>query len=264
MDFHDAELKYAELKKQFDTGQIGAADFTSGVHELRLQDSKGVWWQIREQDGGWLRWNGSLWEWGNPNVSDKPYTPVISDTTKQGIGGGLETFHAMDDDQKRKYLVAAIIGVAILYAIFVFVQSGSGIGSNQKSGGDFLSGMGGISNIGFGSGSQAGGTNLAGTYQGFYQYDGTTAKYPFTITLRQSGSTLSGSIRESISTSGLNTQYLDSTLQGTVSGNSVYFVKTYNSGMQKVTYNGIYSSGTKQISGRWNVGSSGGSFVINT
>jgi hypothetical protein len=152
MDFHDAELKYTELKKQLDTSQIAAADFTAHVHELRVLDHNGVWWQIREQDGGWLRWNGSLWEWGNPDISERPYSPVISDGPKQGIGGSMERFHALDADQKRKYLVLTILGIAALYAIFVFIQAGSGIGINPNPGGGFLSGFGGLPNIGAGFG----------------------------------------------------------------------------------------------------------------
>jgi len=62
MNFTEAESRYRTLKILRDSGQILSAEFTSRVHELRLQDIGGVWWQIREQDGRWLRWNGLAWE----------------------------------------------------------------------------------------------------------------------------------------------------------------------------------------------------------
>ena len=66
MNFDDAERKFADLKNQRDSGQISPADFTTQVYEIRLQDIGGVWWQISEQDGKWLRWNGSAWVPGEP------------------------------------------------------------------------------------------------------------------------------------------------------------------------------------------------------
>lgn len=103
---------------------------------------------------------------------------------------------------------------------------------------------------------------FAGTYQGFFTYDNDAAQYPFTISMQQSGSKLTGTIREQSKVSGMASDFLDSTLQGTVSGNSVNFVKTYTSDNHQVTYSGYYDPGTTTIIGRWNIGSITGSFSI--
>jgi hypothetical protein len=80
--------------------------------------------------------------------------------------------------------------------------------------------------------------------------------------MQQSGSKLTGTIREQSKVSGTASEFIDSTLQGTVSGNSVNFVKTYKSDKHQVTYSGQYNSGIKQIVGRWYTGTTGGSFTI--
>jgi hypothetical protein len=56
-------------------------------------------------------------------------------------------------------------------------------------------------------------------------YDNNPAQCPFTISMQQSGSKLSGTIREPSIVPGTTSGFSDSTLQGKVSENSVIFVK---------------------------------------
>lgn len=70
MNFPEAEQIYLNLKNQLLSGVISQQEFRSRVNELRVLDATGVWWQIREEDGGWLRWTGTAW------VSETlPYPP---------------------------------------------------------------------------------------------------------------------------------------------------------------------------------------------
>ena len=70
MNFPEAEQIYLNLKNQLLSGVISQQEFRNRVNELRVLDVNGVWWQIREEDGGWLRWTGTAW------VSDTlPYPP---------------------------------------------------------------------------------------------------------------------------------------------------------------------------------------------
>jgi hypothetical protein len=103
---------------------------------------------------------------------------------------------------------------------------------------------------------------FTGTYDGFFTYDNNPAQFPFTISMQQSGSKLSGTIREQSIFSGTSSVFSDSTLQGTVSGNSVNFVKTYISDNHQVTYSGSYDPVTMTIVGRWSAGGMTGSFAI--
>jgi hypothetical protein len=153
MDFHEAVLNYAELKKMRDSQQISRSEFTTRVHELRVQDHKGDWWQVREKDGEWLRWNGSSWEWGKPDINERPYTPVISNTSGHNIRGSLEKFHALNADEKRKYVVLAILGIAVLYAMFVYFQGASTIGNALSFSNGIGGGSPGLPNLGINLGS---------------------------------------------------------------------------------------------------------------
>src|SRR5512137_2908714 len=101
MNFDEAERKLAELKNQRDSGQLSPAEFTSRVHEIRLQDIGDVWWQISEQDGKWLRWNGSAW------VPGEPVRIVASSAaaTKSAAAGS---------EQKRKYVIIGLLGIVVI------------------------------------------------------------------------------------------------------------------------------------------------------
>jgi hypothetical protein len=66
MNFDEAEGRFAILKNQRDSGQMSPAEFSVSVNDIRVEDIGGVWWQISEQDGKWLRWNGSAWVPGDP------------------------------------------------------------------------------------------------------------------------------------------------------------------------------------------------------
>ncbi len=65
--FFDLEVKYVQLLESFKFQDISEDDFVQSVHQLRLQDPQGIWWQIRPEDGGWYRWDGTQW------VDDVPY-----------------------------------------------------------------------------------------------------------------------------------------------------------------------------------------------
>jgi hypothetical protein len=103
---------------------------------------------------------------------------------------------------------------------------------------------------------------FTGTYDGFFMYDNNPIQFPFTISMQQSGSKLSGTIREQSMVPGTASGVSDSSLQGTVSGNSVTFVKTYTSDNHQVTYSGSYDPVTMTINGRWNTQGMTGSFAI--
>jgi len=56
------ERKYSLLKTQLDTNQISSEEFVERVNrELRFEDSRGRWRQLRALDGKWLVWDGEKW-----------------------------------------------------------------------------------------------------------------------------------------------------------------------------------------------------------
>ena len=58
----ELERQYSLLKSQLDTNQISSEEFVGRVNrELRFEDSRGRWRQIRALDGKWLVWDGEKW-----------------------------------------------------------------------------------------------------------------------------------------------------------------------------------------------------------
>lgn len=62
LPFREREQEFLDLSVRRLEGSLDERSFREEVYKLRLQDQAGVWWQVREEDGGWFRWNGSQWE----------------------------------------------------------------------------------------------------------------------------------------------------------------------------------------------------------
>jgi hypothetical protein len=61
-----AEELYCRLQNRLSAGSIDRETFASHVGALRFQDWNGSWWQVKEQDGTWLTWDGTAWVEGAP------------------------------------------------------------------------------------------------------------------------------------------------------------------------------------------------------
>ncbi len=69
-EFERARSTYSELAALRRSGRVGEAEFREAVNRLRLRDGSGTWWQVRADDGAWLRWNGTAWVEGVPETMD--------------------------------------------------------------------------------------------------------------------------------------------------------------------------------------------------
>ena len=74
--FQEIETRYFSLLRQFETRRISAQQYAAAVQQLRFQDAQGIWWQMRPQDGAWLRWNGVSWDAALPPHLWGPQTLV--------------------------------------------------------------------------------------------------------------------------------------------------------------------------------------------
>lgn len=61
MTFDDALRQYADLRAQAQAGRLTREQFTAAVGQLRVQDQRGVWWQLHP-NGFWLYWDGRAWQ----------------------------------------------------------------------------------------------------------------------------------------------------------------------------------------------------------
>lgn len=81
-DIGDIEFRYAKLKTQYVNGDLKYDDYIAAVEALRMQDENGIYWQIRADDGKWVRWDGSTWIPGG-----RPGTRSPVDMGDQAQGG---------------------------------------------------------------------------------------------------------------------------------------------------------------------------------
>lgn len=87
--FEETEIRYFSLRRQFEARRISADQLTTAAWQLRFQDSQGVWWYIRGDDGAWQRWNGVSWEMAIPPHRKGPQTlaDLILAVGKQSVKG---------------------------------------------------------------------------------------------------------------------------------------------------------------------------------
>ena len=127
-DIGDIEFRYAKLKTQYVNGDLKYDDYIAAVDALRMQDENGIYWQIRADDGKWVRWDGSTWiPGGRPGTR----SPVDMGDQAQGgapvqrsgpAGPGLGIIHFL-----KSFLKSAILGFMknipwmILIAIVVWL-----------------------------------------------------------------------------------------------------------------------------------------------
>ncbi|MEK7753743.1 MAG: hypothetical protein AAB654_17610, partial [Acidobacteriota bacterium] len=76
MTFEEAGSRYAQLRDQFQAGQLDLASFQAATAQLTVVDPEGTWWQIEPTGGEWLMWNGSAWvRPGQPEASAPSPSP---------------------------------------------------------------------------------------------------------------------------------------------------------------------------------------------
>src|SRR5687767_5850426 len=96
--------------------------------------------------------------------------------------------------------------------------------------------------------------NLTGVWQGIYGYPmGGLPTVPFTASLIEAGSSLSGSVHEQCTVNG---ETLFFSLSGSRHGSAVNFVKTYlgtSPYYGTIVYDGAVNDDATEIDGRWSI-----------
>jgi hypothetical protein len=64
--FQEADRRYAELKRQRDSGTISDEEFDAQRQQLMVQDDEGRWWAKSRKTGEWNYHNGNAWVRGTP------------------------------------------------------------------------------------------------------------------------------------------------------------------------------------------------------
>lgn len=76
MTFDEAVRQYADLRARVQAGWLTQEQFAAAVSQLRVQDQRGVWWQLHP-NGSWLYWDGRAWQapLAQPAPSAAPAAP---------------------------------------------------------------------------------------------------------------------------------------------------------------------------------------------
>jgi hypothetical protein len=108
--------------------------------------------------------------------------------------------------------------------------------------------------------------NLSGVWQGRYSYPSNRPAVPFTATLSEIDSWLSGAIEEKGTSRDSIGLTLTATVQGRRTGRSVTWLKLYDGALRTydaVNYQGEINEDATEISGRWSIpGNWSGTFLM--
>lgn len=79
MDFREADRRYVEFRRQYETGNISNEEFRSRLKDLMVQDLDGRRWAKSVKTGEWHYHNGHRWvPAAPPGYVDQPSPPRTS------------------------------------------------------------------------------------------------------------------------------------------------------------------------------------------
>ncbi len=91
MDIPEGQKRLAILKGQLQNGSITREQFSAGINQIRVQDSRGTWWQPDPSGQGWIFWDGTAWKQG---ILPAPTAPAPSTGAPGTISSSVDEFKA--------------------------------------------------------------------------------------------------------------------------------------------------------------------------
>jgi t-SNARE complex subunit (syntaxin) len=110
--FQEADRRYAELRREHESGSLGDEELDAELKQLMVQDPEGRWWAKSPTTGEWHYHDGAAW------VKDTPpgYQPPQAAPADQPEDQQPESL----DSQKQARMVAWVC-LAILAILFVII-----------------------------------------------------------------------------------------------------------------------------------------------
>ena len=81
------ERQYGELNSKYREGTLGCREFIAAVSSLRVQDTRGTYWQVRADNGEWIHWDGTAWVPGG-RPPDIPENGNAGSASGSGLDNG--------------------------------------------------------------------------------------------------------------------------------------------------------------------------------
>jgi hypothetical protein len=98
-----------------DAGRISDQQLREAMARLRCQDDAGAWWQLRPDDGAWLRWDGAAWA---------PATPLTAAAAQQAaapVSGAPQTLGQLAKQIGKGVIKSIPKKIALVVGVFVAV-----------------------------------------------------------------------------------------------------------------------------------------------
>ena len=78
LNFGEVDRRYAELRRQYDSNVLSAADFDAQLQKMVIQDERGTWWGKERDTGRWMHYDGSTWVFNTDADDIRPDPPPPS------------------------------------------------------------------------------------------------------------------------------------------------------------------------------------------
>ena len=136
IDFREADRRYVELKRQFDSGSISEEEFDAQYQELTVEDDEGRLWVKSRETGEWQYRDGRSWTPGTPPGSLPLQTPSAeaaldrrsqfeqgepSSSPRTPPPGGVPTQDREGRKQRRDVIYGVILTAGILVAVGIML-----------------------------------------------------------------------------------------------------------------------------------------------
>jgi hypothetical protein len=136
IDFREADRRYVELKRQFDSGRISEEEFDAQYQELMVEDDEGRLWVKSRETGEWQYRDGRSWTPGTPPGYLPLQTPSAegaldsrsqfeqgerSSSARTYPPGGVPTQDREGRKQRRDVIYGAILTAGILVAVGIML-----------------------------------------------------------------------------------------------------------------------------------------------
>ncbi|HKZ27386.1 MAG TPA: NCS2 family permease, partial [Rubrobacteraceae bacterium] len=117
MDFHEVDRRYAELKRQHDSGTLSTEEFDAQLEQLMVQDDQGRWWTKSRETGEWHYHDGDTRVQGTPPAyQSSPQTPSAESTP---VLGGFFKFSERGTNLRTEVVAGLTTFMTMAYIVFV-------------------------------------------------------------------------------------------------------------------------------------------------
>lgn len=136
--FEDADLRYEELSRRREAGELDQSEFEAEVQQLMVRDDGGTWWAKLGEAGEWRYRDGGDWVPGTPPGREAPEshqkTEAMAVVPEQTSAGGKKRRFPLWIPLVALLGVLLLVGVVLLTTLSPLLQGDQGSAPQGESG----------------------------------------------------------------------------------------------------------------------------------